>query len=116
MEETLLPAEIKMDILLGHPGAVVRCKNEKEASQLLNYLKLNYPDKVSNWRAGRTDWAVYEEQTVYHVFWDHPERKMLYGSISGSVHGKIFEFEDLLCYVRDLPIEPSDMSLKSLFG
>lgn len=108
-------SELRLDALLGNPGAVIRCKNEREAAQLMRYLKLHYPVKVSNWRAGQTDWGVYKEQTVYHVFWDHPNKKVLYGSVSGSVHGKIFEFEDLWYRVPDLPIELSDMSLKSLF-
>lgn len=108
--------ELNMDILLGHPGAVVNCKNERDAEALLKYLKANYPDKVSNWRYGRTDWDVYKDQTVYHVYWDSPSRKMLYGSKNGSVHGRIFAFEELLFQIPDLQTELSDMSLTSLFG
>lgn len=108
--------ELNMDVLLGHPGAVVNCKNKRDAETLLKYLKTNYPDKVSNWRDGRADWEVYEDQTVYHVYWDNPRRKMMYGSINGSVHGKVFDFEELRFQIPDLQTELSDMSLMSLFG
>lgn len=111
-----LTATPNMDLLLGHPGAVIRCKNETEASQLLGYLKSYYPDKVSNWRKGRTEWDIFKERTVYHVFWDFPTKKMLYGSINGVVHGDVFEFEDLLCQVPELPTCFGDMPIESLFG
>lgn len=107
--------ELNMNILLGYPGAVVNCKSEADAKLLLKYLKTNYPEKVSNWRSNRTDWDVYGDQTVYHVYWDNPIRKMMYGSIGGSVHGRVFDFEELLFQIPDLQTELSDMPLTSLF-
>lgn len=109
--------ELNMDVLLEKPGAVIHCKTDTEAYHLLKYLKKYYPNKVSNWRDSNTEWDVYEDDSVYYVYWERPGNKMLYGNINAvSYATPVVEFESLIRCVADFPIQLGDMDIESLFG
>ena len=109
--------DLNMDVLSDNPGAVIHCKTDTEAYHLLKYLKKYYPNKVSNWRGSNAEWYVYEDETVYYVYWERPGDKMLYGNINAiSYKTPVIEFESLIRSVVDLPIQPGDMAIESLFG
>lgn len=96
--------------------AVVHCETKEQAEIFYRAIEGSYPKKLRTWTGN--NWSNYKEETCYNP--------RLYSDTDGMTYGDIecyeddgyliIDFNDIAEFISDLPIESSDISIKSLFG
>lgn len=112
---------INLEVLKGDGRTCVKCNNEYESQWFLAAMKVQFPDKCTNWSFPHYCWSRgMESMYMYpHIGENGMDRRMLYGSNSQFAIGnqyKIIDFNDLV-FAGDIgEFSASEMDLSFLLA
>ena len=100
----------------------VRVYSEEDALVLVSEMKSKFPELVTYWHEGQTNWNRYKENTLYYL--NYQGDRMAYGGLEnydehGDERGKypLINFEDIdFDIYEELELCESDMPIELLFG